>query len=233
MRRFLPLAAVVVWPAVARADVHVGVEAVTDVPVNVGARAWVELPYGIRISTGLGVMPSAYVDLINLILVDAGAYSQETGDVIGAAIENALLWRTHVGWRHGDSGFYVEGGYALATLGGGLTGEEVLRAVTGVDRPAEATEAIGFTAGAMVHMIDAEIGWVDRVWEGLTVRVALGFAGTVAADAVVEPDRAPRGPVARAYVDELSAAGATYIESQLTSYVFTPTITVALGWQFL
>lgn len=228
----LTAALLAVAPGAARAaDWHLGVEAGTDLPVMVGARVWAEAPYGLRLSTALGVFPGGYVDLVNAILVDAGAYPQETGDVIRDAIADSLVWRTHLGWRHAGTGLYVEGGYALATLGGGVTSEQLLVAVTGADAPSSGGAASSWSAGAMIHMVDAEIGWTDRVWEGLTVRAALGFAGTVAASATVSPDRAP-GPLAAKASARLASAAETYLEDTFTSYVFTPVITVGLGWQF-
>lgn len=51
------LALALLSPLPARAEtgsIQVGVEALTDFPIQVGGKVWVDLPYRVRLSTSLG-----------------------------------------------------------------------------------------------------------------------------------------------------------------------------------
>ena len=105
-----------------------GAEALTDFPIHVGAKLWLELPYRLRINTTFGALPGGYVDAINGFLVAVGAYSQQTADMIAAALKSSFVWRVHGGWRpFKRRGAYFEAGYGLVTLGGGLSAAQTDR----------------------------------------------------------------------------------------------------------
>ncbi len=111
-------------------------EVLTDFPLMVGARLQVESPRGLLLTTQLGWMPGGFLDTVHDIAVAAEWYTQLTADLISAALDDAVLWRNRVGWRPwADSGFYFGGGYAFATLGGGLGSAELISAVTGTSLP--------------------------------------------------------------------------------------------------
>jgi hypothetical protein len=85
-------------------DWSVSVEAMTDVPILVGGRAMVEGPGRLRLTGSLGAYPGAYVEL-----------------------PDAVVARAHLGWRPSSKlGLHVEAGWGFATLGGALTGAEVI-----------------------------------------------------------------------------------------------------------
>src|SRR5437868_4513066 len=102
--KFACLVIVMVVPTFATAapqksDYHLGVEALTDFPIDVGAKVWAEFPYRLRVNTSIGVLPGGYVDVINGILVAADAYTNSDADLIQTALKSSLIWRIHVGWR--------------------------------------------------------------------------------------------------------------------------------------
>jgi len=72
------------------------------------------------------------------------------------------------------------------------------------------------------------VGWAWRPWKGLTLRAAIGGAFTVGAGTSVEPEFQPLVP-------GLHKPFTTYCENYLddiyTTYVFTPTVSLAVGWQ--
>lgn len=203
----------------------------TDFPVTVGARAHVEAPFRLRLSTSIGILPGPYVDAINGIVVAMGGYSDATADLVRAALKSSLVWRTHVGFRPFERlGLYVEGGYGLVTLGGDATASQIVAGVTGKQPPA--TEQSGdktYDAKATLHMVDAEVGWDFAVWERLSVRLAIGGAFTVASSTTIEPTYSPRAP---RLVQEFTAEGEKYLDDTFTSYVFTPVVGLGVGYLF-
>ena len=75
------------------------VEANTDFPLSVGGRLGVESPWRLRLSTSLGYLPPAYVEVVNDTAVELRAYGRNEADLIENSLKNSLVWRTHVGWR--------------------------------------------------------------------------------------------------------------------------------------
>ncbi len=212
----------------ARADWSLSVEGLSDLPVQVGGRVQLEIPGRLHLSTSLGVLPKPYVELINAVVVAAGKYDQDTADLIEQCLQNSMVWRLHLGWRpFADYGFYLELGYGLVTLGGGLSGEELIELATGKTLPED--DGRTYDVSSTLHMIDAELGWRFVLWQDLTLRVALGFTGTLWAKTNVEPDF----PVFFPHVIEAFTRPAErYLNDKYTTYVFMPTVTVALGWRF-
>lgn len=209
---------------------HLGLEALTDFPLQIGGKIWLETPGRIRLSSSLGYLPGFYVDAINGILVGVGAYGQNTADMIRSSLKSSLIFRTHLGWRPiKRRGFYFEVGYTLATLGGGATTSDVVVLFTGLPLPLSGDGNKDYTLTSMVHMIDAEVGWMWLPWRGLTLRAAIGFAGTVAAKSKIE--RADQQPM-NAVEDMFARSGEEKLDKTYTSYVFAPTFTFAIGWRF-
>jgi hypothetical protein len=199
-----------------------GVEAVTDFPIDVGAKLWVEGPYRLRLSTSFGVLPGGYVDTINAILVSAGAYDQQTANLIHDSLKSSFVWRLHGGWRPFKTrGAYFEVGYGLVTLGGGISRPGTLSAALGI--PIDASQSYSITS--FLHMVDIEVGWMWIFGRGITVRTALGCALTVGAETTVTASSHAQ--------DDLARQTASYLDKEYTSYVFAPTLSVAIGWRVL
>jgi len=218
-------------PLQAAADWHLQADATTDMPVQVGGRIGVEMPHGLRASTAIGYLPGPYVDLINAVVVAAGGYDQDTADLVRHSLERSLVWRLHVGWRPwSELGLTFEFGYGLITLGGGVTGEELIVVAAGVEPPmAEPTGQRSYTVSSTLHQFDVEIGWRWVFWEHLVLRTAIGFAGTVAAATRVDPDYRPLAPRATALFTSEAEA---YLDGIYTDYVFTPVVSISLGYRF-
>jgi hypothetical protein len=212
---------------------HLTLDAGTDLPLAIGARLAVEAPHRLRFSTSLGGMPGGYVDLINAVVAGLGGYPDSVGDLVKAALKSSLVWNVRAGWRPFEArGFYFEIGYRLAALGGGATGEQIVTATLG-HSPSRAGLTRDYEVATLVHMVDAEAGWEWLVWrDRLYLRAALGFAGTVAAHATVGPATAPRTAAGRKALAEFGAEAAAYLEDTFTSYVFTPIVSVGIGWRF-
>ncbi len=206
-----------------------GAEALSEFPLQVGGRIWVELPGRILVGTSLGYLPGAYESAVNNTLVSAGAYDAATGEVIGAVMEDSLVWRVSLGWRpFSNHGAYLRAGYMLAFLETALTPDLVQAAAGSLPVPTSLLGSYleGYAVETTLHMINAEIGWQWVVGPGLSLRCGLGAALTVGSSSTVTGSNSHSRQVAA-----LLAPTEAYIDDTLTSYVFTPTVTLALGWQ--
>ena len=187
------------------------------------------MPYRLRVAMGAGVLPGAYVDLINAVAVAADAYDENTARIIRSSLETSMVLRFHVGWRpFARYGFVVEVGYGLVALGGAVTNEDLLSLATGVPSPREPISHRDYDVTSTLHMVDVELSYRWVLARGLVLRVALGFAGTVAAQSKVEPRFTP---MAQMTVQRFTNAVEDYLDDTYTSYVFTPTLTAAIGWR--
>ena len=52
----------------------------TDFPLSLGAKSYVEIPYGINFSFGIGYLPKLYVETINDIVVSFDGYDENTAE---------------------------------------------------------------------------------------------------------------------------------------------------------
>ncbi len=142
-----------------------------------------------------------------------------------------MVWRLHAGWRPFRSlGLYVEVGYGIAAMGGGINGEGIVALATGISPPSmEPTRTRAYDIASTLHMIDAEVGWRFILWKNLSLRVALGFAGTFVASTSVDPTFPVVLPQV---VHTFTKPAEDYLNDIYTSYVFFPTLSVGLGWRF-
>ena len=89
-----------------------------------------------------------------------------------------------------------------------------------------------YSVSTTVHMMDAEIGYEWLLWhDHVYLRAALGFAGTVGAQAKVRPKFTPR-PVTAAAYQEFESETESFLEYEFKHYVFTPVVSVGAGWRF-
>ena len=208
---------------------HLLAEAQTIVPLTVGAKLTLEMPWRIRASVGAGWLPGGYVDLINAVVVAAGGYDENTARVIRSSLESSLILRFHLGWRPFRAyGFVLEAGYGLVVLGGAVATEDLLSVATGITPPREPVSHRDYDVSSTLHMVDLELSYRWVLGPGIVLRVGVGFSGTVGAQSHVSPRYLPMrmGPV-----NTFTKAAENYLDDTYESYVFTPTITAAVGWR--
>lgn len=204
----------------------------TDFPVDVGLAVDVETPERFRFGLAIGVVPGPYIQAVNAICVAAGCYDTATATLIEDSIRGAFTVHPVVGFRpHPRAGFVAEAGFKLALLGGantpaglvaGLTGEAVPDGATGSER--------ALRAAATVGMVTANVGWLWEPKRSFVVRLDVGGAFTVFSETTILAPEGTRIP--RAW-EPLTAAGETYLDTTLQTYVHTPTVRLSLGWRGL
>ena len=184
----------------------------TDAPMFAGAGVQVEGPVRLRLSTSLGVLPGAYLSAANAVLVpwltDSG-YGEPQAELVEAALNNALVSRTTLGWRpFEDHGFHFGLGYTFAGLGGDASAGELLEGITGMSVPEnQRTEAYIFDARAAMHQVHAEVGWEWWPVANLYARAGVGFGLTVAAASEIEAQEPPPSPCRRGHPGPARARG--------------------------
>lgn len=233
-RRAALFVALALWGLASTAqaqEIHLDLEASTDVPVALGVTAGLELPLGLRASSSLGTLPRGYVSLINAVVQSfPNTYNQATGDLIEQTLQSSLVWRSHVGWAT-SLGLYFDAGYGLVALGGGTSTEALLAAVTGQQAPGQGGASQDYAITSTLHMLDLEVGWKGELGEGFTLRAGLGLAGTLAASSSVDAEFTPARPAGQRLVKEFEAYAEGYLVDTYTSYVFTPVISLGLGYR--
>ncbi len=214
-------------------DVRLDIELGTDLPVAVGGTITARWSSGLRLSTGVGYLPRSYVALINEVVQQFPySYDAATGDLIEETLQNSLIWHTHLGWQS-EVGLYIDAGYRLAALGGGTSTEALLIAITDWQGSNQTNASANYDVTSALHMVDLEVGWTTDINEKWSFRTALGVAATVAASATVTSESRPTGPARQRFVNEFEAFSERYLVDTYTEYVFTPVITVAVGYRLL
>jgi hypothetical protein len=208
---------------------HLGVELGTDFPIHAGARLQMEHFDGFRMSFAVGLLPGAYVDVINSIVVAFGGYDEDEAELVASALQDSLVLRLQGGWRPlEDVGFYFEGGYTVATLGGGVASEDLLSTL-GASGAGGPNVERSYVVESTLFILGAEVGW-DWVLEGhWTVRASLGFVTTVASETTIVPGTTLQRT---RFTDELTRDAANHLDGVYTAYVHAPIVGVAVGYRF-
>ncbi len=214
-------------------DWHFTFEVGTDFPLQLGGHFTLETPGRFQIMTSLGALPGGYVDVINAIVVGTGGYDEEVAAVVRAALNDSFIWRTRLGWRPlEDYGFYFGLGYTLATVGGDVSAKLLITLLSDalyqqvVDRVGNGLYAVDTT----LHMLDLEVGYRLSVGSGWSFRFAIGGALTVAGSTDVKPRFTGLDTDLQALIAQETA---DYLDRLYPRFVHPPTVTIAIGYQFM
>lgn len=206
-------------------------EAVTNAPVDMGARVTLEAPFRARLSLGAGVVPRPYLKAVNRIVAAAGAYQERTADIVDGSFDDGSTWRAQVGFRpFAGYGFYIDGGYSRVRLSGNVYVADVAPSLGDLVIAGVSVRDAGYRVTMTMHLWLVEIGWQARVFDRLVLGAGLGVMGTVSARTRAEPDfEQGRSAVARA----LSRRATQTIDDAIETYGYLPTLTVRLGFGLL
>jgi hypothetical protein len=217
--------------APARAGVPTVLEVGTDFPLDAEARVRLELPLRLQLMGSMGAMPSPYLDVANDVLVASGAYDQATANLIQVALQQSAIAQVRLGWRPWAAhGFYFDAGYFLAFLGGGISAASAVASAShGSVGSSDASNTLKVTD--LAQGVTLEAGWIWPLTEHWQLRAGLGAAHIFASNAqVTHADKSGRTPPD---VAALETSAATYLNSTLTTYVYTPVLSIAVGYWVL
>lgn len=205
---------------------HLTAEVTTDFPVFVGAELTFELPSRLFVGGGIGGVPTAYLRVTSDLVTSAADLSGPETDVVTEALSGSWVGRLYVGWRPWtDGGLLLRIGYTALNLRGELADAEALAEVT--DLPPAAAAGGAASLASTLHTLDAQIGY-RWMFDRFTVRIGAGILATVGASATIDVE-SPLNPDLTA---ELIRRGEDYLEDIYRSYVFTPFVGVAVGYDF-
>ena len=230
------------WPtllsvAAAQSTVHLDTTVGTDFPISVGLETTAELPSRLRGTVGVGFYPQPYLDLLNGIAVSAEWWDDSTATLIDAALSGAVVTGASVGWRPWEHRrFSLGAGYQLIALGGGLTDEQALQAVTGIAVDTTAEQSLEAIVAAQLHQVTLEASWRWLIRERLVLSAQVGGLSTLhSATAVDVTLGGPSGPgddLTQAAIRELEVYGEDYLDGIFQKWVHTGTIGIYAGYRF-
>lgn len=209
----------------------------TNLPASVGGGLILHFPAGIYLGNSFGVMPSAYVKLINKVLVAGGEYDQATADLIEKALTNSFVYDLFLGWDPGKpGGFTFNVGYELMTLGGRASTLAVISQATGKKLGAELAALTKNTVPVktMLHNVTARLGYKLIIVDHLTFDFYVGVLKTVAAKSDIQLaglGRNRSSQVAQALVVYDRQIN-SYMRSLYVHYIVSPLIVVNIGYRF-
>ncbi len=212
--------------------VHVSIDAYTSFPTVVGARSTLEVPGRLRLSISAGILPDPYLQTIDDTAVANNWYDRDTADLIETMLHNSLLVSAHLGWRPvRKAGFVFEVGYGFVGLGGGLTGTQVLSAVTGYDLSWMPDPGLDYEAHATLHRLEGSVGWEFVIRKHVHLQVDVGYSRTIAATTAVDPQFEVYWPF-QTYEANLEKKAESVLHDDLVGFVHTPILAVGAGWRF-
>jgi len=215
--------------------VHVDIGAGTYVPLSIGAEANVELPYRILVRGSIGWMPPAYSDTIINVLGDFGVFDAFEQTLVQAALQNSVVARLSAGWRPFPKlGLEFLAGYTLITLGGSLTGADVVDAYLtskgSADRMTPLTNR-SVPLSATLQSFDATVDWRFLLWDDrIVLRASLAYIQCFASSTGVTAT--PARPVEQNAIDKVNADIQGYLNPYFTTYVKAPLLGVTAAYRF-
>jgi hypothetical protein len=199
------------------------------VPLSLGGQGTLELPGRLLLQLDLGWMPPAYGSAINGLVQAVGGYDAAIGQIVDAALEDALVVRVSGGWRPFPSaGFEITGGYTHVSLSGSVSPEAVADVVGGDFASQVAAELLtsDIDLSSQLHNFHVALGWRWVAWDHLVIRANLGYTQTVGSSTSVDtPDSKEAVAIANPVVDR--EMGKVY-----ETYVKLPVVGLSGGYRF-
>lgn len=217
----LVLAVLLVAQDVAAESWRTNVTTGTDFPISIGGRASVATPSRVHFQGSIGYLPGPYADLINEVIVAAGGYDEDTGELVRGALRESLV--LHLGADYPvRSWLRVGANWSLVTLGGSGTTSDVVAGVAGV--PLLVVErGRRIDVAASLQMLGFEVACpvpIGAVWQ---LEVALGARFTVRASTDMESEY--RDGFDERYLRDAEAE----LDDIFESYAHTPVFSLRFG----
>lgn len=207
---------------------RLSLEAVTRLPLDIGAQVRLQTSTWFRLSAGAGFVPEAYVSVVNDTLRDANLYNSITAAAVSSAFESGLTYNFRVGIRPSpNGGIYLDAGYAHTSLDGEFDLSSMLRG-QGQRLPGAADAK--YQLQTSLDMLMFELGWEGNIGKRMLLGIGLGLMATLDAKTDVSGGE---GGLATTALKEIAAEAATTLDSNLTQYGYLPTLTLRLGADLL
>jgi hypothetical protein len=154
---------------------HLGVSVGADIPLDALSLGLViQSPSGLRLSSSVGLLTDVFLGGM-----DAPDGGPTATAMMHAALRDATVWRTHLGWKPWKThGFYASGGYSLYSFGVTMTTGDAAAALVGEMLPASLGSIPLVHMTSTLHALDVEAGWEWPIARRFKFRTAVS-AGMV------------------------------------------------------
>jgi hypothetical protein len=218
-------------PSPVRFDLGAG----TFFPLDIGAEATVELPLRILLQADVGWMPGPYSNTIVDLLNTFGAINSFERQLLEETIQNSLVARFSAGWRPFPAlGLEVLAGYTLVTVGGGVSGSDVIQAYLQSRGSTDQVPAntnhdvpVSTTLQSFHATVDYRFVLLD---DHLVLRASLGYLQCLGSSTSI--GLTPSRPAAQATYDKLNGEIASDLNAYYTEYVKIPVVGFTAAYRF-
>ena len=223
----------VTTPPKSKASTSFDLGVATEVPLMLGAQATLELPYRILVQGEVGVIPAAYVNVIDGLLTGAGAYDATMSGLVRSTLQSSVVVRASAGFRpFSDHGFEIMGGYTLASIDGAVSARQAIEAVSGVAMPVQLPDA-QIQLHTTIHSLHVSLGWRWVVADHFVVRASLAYLQSVgSSSSLAVPASINALPGVAAGVAQVSYILDTTLSDSYTKYAKLPVMGLSLGYRF-
>lgn len=192
----------------------------TSIPVSVGGSIGLDLPGRFRLQIEAGVMPSAYVDLVNELANVVGAYGPSQASLVRSTMADAAVVRIMAGWRPAKkAGLEFYAGYSGIFATRGRLDADQIQTITGRDIGNFGRSSLGVQSS--VHAVYLRAGWRILITDHLIVRLGIGLSVVTGTDTTVET--VPGVP--DAIVEEVT----TSVADKILEVGVLPDVSLAIG----
>lgn len=205
-------------------DWALDISAVSSLPISIGVEVQLESPVGVFGNLSLGHTPSAYLEMVDALLQNAGVYGDNLDPLIQEATgSGAWNVRLGVGVRPIE-GLELSVGYTYLHMSTSLRPETIAQATGQRFRWRGMTE-VPMTID--VHALHGRIGWRFVIEEHVVLRAAIGWTHSVSVGAHLEvPDEV------RAHPNDPATQIEDAVGDGFGTYGFTPEIVLGVGYRF-
>jgi hypothetical protein len=196
-------------PASAQSPVRVELLAGTDAPLDLGVQARLVIVdrFLLGASAGVGV----YGDLFGAIAEPLAG--REAASIVSGLANGAFVGRLSLGVRPFGDGFELVFGYT------------VIQRSTSFAAGTFGAQSPAVSADLLLHALHGELAWAIAIGDFM-IRPALGWTQAIGSEVGLASDG--RNP----QVDEALDRNEANVESAISSYAMTPTVSLAVGYRF-
>lgn len=214
-------------------------EAMTDVPLQIGAGVMLESKHRLRLRSSLGFISGAYIDGVNAFAqtYSEQPYTDAVAELVSESLENSMVWRTHVGMRPGErAGLYMHAGYTLVSFGSKTTGAELLEAALEIGNIDMSAGPMGAARDVQIdsnlHLVDVELGWDFYVGRHANLRIGAGYSHTFFSRTRISARYDADNQMNTAEIQEMERNGEVLLDAIYQEYLRFPTVSMAFGLRF-
>jgi len=174
-------------------------------------------------------MPHAYGSAINGLVRQFGAYDEQVGELVDAALDQAIVVRVSGGWRPFPSaGFEITGGYTFISLTGSVSPSAVAEVLGDSDAAALTSLMLSddISLNSQLHNFHVALGWRWVAFDHLVIRANLGYTQTLGSSSSVDIPGQP------ALTEQANPQVDTVLNGIYKSYSKLPFVAVSAGYRF-